>query len=251
MHRFLSTAHNDSPSIPFPCSLYVRRRESSLSAVDMRKAEEQLRGASALMLELQRGLAEIQQPQTQPSQRVPAGAAPSTLPREHAFETRPDMSGMQPESGIGRHAAPPWNAGPETFDADQSGWAGGGRTPTWSNTVVDEWHGGGVVKVRMGAMGGAVKAGGAGVLRQGKVADMEYPTYEVAGRTMEIYNVDTGIPPANDSSSFPGSCAPLRIEVYRGMIFTSMNRTLSVYFDETGNTSRANTPSALAAFFQN
>lgn len=180
----------------------------------MGKAEEQLRGASALMLELQRGLAEVQQPPTQPPQRVPAGAAPSTLPREDAYESRPDFSVLHPGRGISRHTIPPWNAGPKTLDTGQPVLAGGARSNAGSNAGIEEWQGGGMVNVRTGAMGGAVGAGGVAALRQGEqgeVVDGEYPVYGMAGRTTETHIEGTAIASATDASG------PLQIEVYRGI----------------------------------
>lgn len=183
--------------------------ESSLSAVDMGKAEEQLRGVSALMLELQRGIAEVQLPQqTQPlPPRGPAaGAAPSTLPREDAYETRADMSVLHTGRGKGRHAAH-WNVEPETLEAGHSGLAGGGRRAAGHNAGVEQWQGAEAVNVRMGAMGGAGGAGGIGASRQGEVVDGEHPVYRATGRPMETHI---------EENAHPGSTVPLQIEVIWG-----------------------------------
>lgn len=182
----------------------------------MGKAEEQLRGVSALMLELQRGIAEVQLPQQSqpPPPRGPAaGAAPSTLPREDAYETRTEMSVLHTGRGMSRHAAH-WNVEPDTLDAAPSGLAaGGGRRVAGPNAGAEQWQGAGAVNVRMGAMGGPVGAGGGGVLRQGGVVDGEYPVYRATGPPME-----TSI----EENAYPGSSVPPQIEVH-GWRGTSKN----------------------------
>lgn len=189
--------------------------------VDMVKAEEQLRGASDLMLELQQRLAEAQ-PQAYPRPTVHPHGAPSRLPRENfpeeteasAYEEQWDMS-VPPGKGATKHFTAAWAAEPEMLPAGnprletRAGGVSAGRNPGGAPRVADyEWQGG---QRGQGGHGeaaevrGSVEAGG----------DREQRTQVFrfcdAGRTRgdvaAAASAETALSPR------PGSFLPLSIEV--------------------------------------
>ncbi|CAM9778467.1 unnamed protein product [Ectocarpus sp. 12 AP-2014] len=185
-------------------------RQMSLPVVDMKKVEVQLGGASALMLELQQGLAETysSMPAAQPC------VAPSVLPRDveqqqqqqqHKAYARTDMTGT--------HARPAWTVEPGELFANGHrvgmGWRGMNDEPR--TQVVggnSEWQAG------MGVARGVGGCGDVEVLQRGEPSPRGRPPVYEEGPLMAAHppsrcaNVADVAAPAR-----PGSHLPLEIEV--------------------------------------
>lgn len=96
----------------------------------MDKAEEQLRGASSLMLQLQQCLAETQQPQAHPLPRTISYGAPSALPREE--EGVLQQQAAYPGRGARRSSACSWQTEPRASPTGPPG------MPAWDEELVAE-----------------------------------------------------------------------------------------------------------------
>lgn len=174
--------------------------------VDMAKAEEKLRGASDLMLELQQHLVEAQ-PQPHPRPFVQPHVAPSTLPRED-FPFPQEASAYEEKTSISappaRQSTSAWEDEPETLPAGTLGLetrGGGvvaGPSPGAPRGADCEWQ-------RERGKVGAVEAGGDGELR------MEASHLCHAGRTKGYIAAAA----ATETAPSPrlGPFLPLSIEV--------------------------------------
>lgn len=149
----------------------------------MDKAEEQLRGASSLMLQLQQRLAETR-PQGHPLPRTAPYAAPSALPREEkgVLQQQAAYTGR----GARRSSACSWQTEP---DASPTGPPG---MPAWDEELVDEpnsastrggvneWQG---VRKEAGGEPWVVGAGGVGALQTEELREEAFPV-KTAGPSM-------------------------------------------------------------------
>lgn len=179
---------------------------------DMAEAEEQLRRASDLMLELQQRLVEAQ-PQARPRPAVQPYGAPSTLPREAfpreatACEERPNTP-VSPGRDVAGYSRSAWEAGPGVLRARHPGLEtrGGemvaGPNPGALKGAVDcEWQGG---TEEAGEVRGGVGPGGCG--------DPQREAFQCSAGPPKGYVV-AATAAETEPSPRPGSFLPLSIEV--------------------------------------
>lgn len=189
--------------------------------VDMAKAEEQLRGASDLMLELQQRLVEAQPHHAYPRPAVYPHGAPSRLPRENfpeeedaTYEEQTTTS-VPPEKDMARGFVSAWAAEPGTISAgnprleSRAGGIVAGLNPGGAPRarVVDyEWRGEQGGRGEVADVRGAVEAGGDGELRNQafRLCDAGHTRGDVAATAA---SAETSLSPR------PGSFLPLSIEV--------------------------------------
>lgn len=189
-----------SPPVP-------RSHGISLSAVDMKKVEVQLGGASALMLELQKGLAEAYgMPVGQPC--VP----PSVLPRDVEHHQQQQHRAYARTDVPGTHARPAWTMEPGEVFLDGQGLGVGcrGMNDEPRTQVVggnSGWQAG------TGVARGVGGCGGVGVLEKGELPPRGMPPVYEEGSAMAAHPPSRSANAAVDAPAHPGSHLPLEIEV--------------------------------------